>query len=884
MADDIDIGVNVHEVGEGARAVSRAVQILETQLSTLTAITQGWKETGAEAKDIATALAGALQSEGKMAGATAAQLAQLAAAQAIIAGSANQAAVAVRRVGQAAIASNAALNQNTTAFATNATGARRGANAIATIAFAMEGGTGSAKAMATAFGSATQSIASLGTSASYAALGGLGAVVTILAVVIESLYKMSAEGKRAKDTLGEIGNLNANQLGILAKTEQSNYEQAVENFAAAQRIRDAAVNRGNLIESAAAIAAFEIEQKHYESRLEEHQKFSKQFIEQQAAFARELAPETRKAQDAADIAVTGVRGGPAAAARLSLERETREYADSLTRRGVIGKAFDDLMTARARENGAKLQEINRTENEQIQASQLAFANERLTAEAKLNDDVFQVQINAADRARVAGLKRITDDRNLQNEKNKDERNRQIADVEATHTAALVNVEKNRSEQLLLVREELQGKLDELADRGVDEAKIRARYKREIDAAKATIDSDSDLITPADRANAQATITNAAVLAQKEIAKARLDQTIKNDNLVFSAQEEGIKRIQALKAAGEISDEDARQRTIAALTVQFNAARDSLTELRAIAALLPGNAQAQADVETYTTKVLELGIAISEISDRFRDLKEAGISATQSAIQTLILSIPKVLVQSQATAAIDQMRVHIASANAQLADLLKGPQTPAVTAQIVALRAEIQNVNIELRNAKSELVTWKSLFLDAARSIVSALAEVSSKMLATLLIQDLLHGFGGGGGGSAAASFVGDVVGAGVFAAEGGMIRGPGTGTSDSIPARLSHGEYVVNARATARVGQSFLDSVNALGAMPRMSRPSRIARYAEGGIVSASSNDATSSLHATVGLESGLVLRHLESSEGEGVILKVLSRHQNKLRAMLGGR
>ena len=33
-------------------------------------------------------------------------------------------------------------------------------------------------------------------------------------------------------------------------------------------------------------------------------------------------------------------------------------------------------------------------------------------------------------------------------------------------------------------------------------------------------------------------------------------------------------------------------------------------------------------------------------------------------------------------------------------------------------------------------------------------------------------------------------------AAGGMVRGPGSGTSDSIPARLSRGEYVVNAEAT----------------------------------------------------------------------------------------
>ncbi len=46
------------------------------------------------------------------------------------------------------------------------------------------------------------------------------------------------------------------------------------------------------------------------------------------------------------------------------------------------------------------------------------------------------------------------------------------------------------------------------------------------------------------------------------------------------------------------------------------------------------------------------------------------------------------------------------------------------------------------------------------------------------------------------------------AAGGGLIQGAGTGTSDSILARLSHGEYVVKAAAVNRVGVGFLDSVN----------------------------------------------------------------------------
>lgn len=45
-------------------------------------------------------------------------------------------------------------------------------------------------------------------------------------------------------------------------------------------------------------------------------------------------------------------------------------------------------------------------------------------------------------------------------------------------------------------------------------------------------------------------------------------------------------------------------------------------------------------------------------------------------------------------------------------------------------------------------------------------------------------------------------------ATGGLITGPGTGTSDSIPAMLSNGEYVINAAAVQRLGTAYLDTLN----------------------------------------------------------------------------
>lgn len=45
-------------------------------------------------------------------------------------------------------------------------------------------------------------------------------------------------------------------------------------------------------------------------------------------------------------------------------------------------------------------------------------------------------------------------------------------------------------------------------------------------------------------------------------------------------------------------------------------------------------------------------------------------------------------------------------------------------------------------------------------------------------------------------------------ASGGFIQGPGTSTSDSIPARLSKGEYVINAASVQKFGKTFFDRLN----------------------------------------------------------------------------
>ena len=71
-------------------------------------------------------------------------------------------------------------------------------------------------------------------------------------------------------------------------------------------------------------------------------------------------------------------------------------------------------------------------------------------------------------------------------------------------------------------------------------------------------------------------------------------------------------------------------------------------------------------------------------------------------------------------------------------------------------------------------------------------------------------------------------------ATGGPISGPGTATSDSIPALLSDGEYVIKTRSVRGVGQHTLDYINKYGKLPRFATGGivRPQKFASGGGVS----------------------------------------------------
>lgn len=102
---------------------------------------------------------------------------------------------------------------------------------------------------------------------------------------------------------------------------------------------------------------------------------------------------------------------------------------------------------------------------------------------------------------------------------------------------------------------------------------------------------------------------------------------------------------------------------------------------------------------------------------------------------------------------------------------------------------------------------KSGLTDMTSTIAQGVPATSS--FASSLEQLIAKLFGGGGSGGSIFAGLGSALGF----AEGGHVSGPGTGTSDSIPAALSDGEFVVNAKATAK-HRGLLEAVNSGKRLP----------------------------------------------------------------------
>lgn len=109
-------------------------------------------------------------------------------------------------------------------------------------------------------------------------------------------------------------------------------------------------------------------------------------------------------------------------------------------------------------------------------------------------------------------------------------------------------------------------------------------------------------------------------------------------------------------------------------------------------------------------------------------------------------------------------------------------------------------------------------------------------------------------------------------AAGGIVRGPGSSTSDSIPARLSNGEYVIKASRVRELGVPYLDALN--GGRSRLP-----GHFAAGGPVQ--SDTMTTGIvelgPSTMHVMRGLIQREIAVAIGSGTIARASNEGNSRI-------
>lgn len=229
----------------------------------------------------------------------------------------------------------------------------------------------------------------------------------------------------------------------------------------------------------------------------------------------------------------------------------------------------------------------------------------------------------------------------------------------------------------------------------------------------------------------------------------------------------------------------------------------------------------------------------------RSAKVDGVRASATiALESKRQELQTLIQQSQATLNLSDADVSALTEKTKvLGQEIQGLK-PKVVDLGTAMRDTFQNaVGNELAAVISKTKTAKEAMIDLAKTMLAEFAKVASQNF-----MKQIFGGGSGSGGSGGGGFdFGALLGKLFGFAEGGHVKGAGTGTSDSIPAMLSNGEFVQTANAVQHYGLDFMEAIRSLkfpklevgmlpkfakGGMVGLQQPQVLQRFAKGGQVS----------------------------------------------------
>jgi len=438
--------------------------------------------------------------------------------------------------------------------------------------------------------------------------------------------------------------------------------------------------------------------------------------------------------------------------------------------------------------------------------------------------------------------------------------------------------------------------DEITDLHVTNLTEQARIFREIAALYDSFDIEKaeGFRTKALEAESQRRIK----LWQIEVQRAQASDDLLKDQVNRQAQ--------VLELQG-----DSVEATRLRMQRDLDAIRDSLLALGELGREEIANAEKIIDLTEWRGTFAELEEVISQgeqrLRARVRDIESrlefGNISKAQArqelkaayeeqarilrSIIPLLRTYAELVGDPRLVAAVQQMEAQLAELENQIRSI--GNQWVEFGQQVGQIAANnlgefFANAAIEAENFGDTLKLLGG-DMDSLRNLAGALLAdiirlISQMIAAQIIISSFralslppppgLVGFGAQGG---------LITGRGIVrAAGGGLLSGPGSGTSDSMLARVSTGEYIVRAAAVDKYGANFLHALNS-GALPR--EIANLRRFASGGLIGTEQPESGKDFRGelTVGLQDGLVLDQLDTPAGERLILKVVSKNR---RALLG--
>ncbi len=301
----------------------------------------------------------------------------------------------------------------------------------------------------------------------------------------------------------------------------------------------------------------------------------------------------------------------------------------------------------------------------------------------------------------------------------------------------------------------------------------------------------------------------------EQARARLNELQSVVDQVFSSTARQEQSVQAQLAAGLITEGEARRRIIELHQQQAAEVERLLPQMEELARTT-GDPAALENVQRIRAELENMQYITNDLIRAFRDGLQGGIEDAlmglvrgthdlRDALESLVLGIADSMARLAAEQLADmatQSVLNLFQQGAQAATAAAGQIAAAEVAAINTVTAAQQAA--DTARAASSVAAANT----AAAGQAGAAASTASAWTPAAIAASI------GSFGSAAAIGLAAVVAAMAFKAfaSGGHVRGPGTTTSDSIPALLSDYEFVTRAAVVQQPGMlPMLEDINARG-------------------------------------------------------------------------